>query len=484
MVINRKKQLILIAILIGAVISLSVGFAAFSSQLSISSMADVTANPSDFSVQISSSPDSYQTDQIVGVSNKASSTGNSAIIGSDGLSLSNIHANFTEPGESITYTFYIINTWKYKAFWNGLEFKDILGKTMNIDCTPGIGADSELVEDACKGINLTVTYNNRVYDLGKGSVKYCDNSYIEIGGFETVTIELSYRESSKRADGPFSVEFGDIIFDYGSVSSCVLPPPEPEEPSIGENNDNFVGYYVDTNYDGTGTVNPNGIIFADLSYGPTNISNINFVDTLEKVPYNFVGDTTKNYNEYSVVYENYSGDFGVRDVLAIKKKNDFERFYVMAISDASPNTYTWYSEAVNGGMLNFKTDTLLGRGNEVHYNFGIDTTGNPVGRENTLKMLRIWNEGGYGPKTTSGETVDLWTEIDSDAKWFVPSISECAAMASELRFTYVPGLDHLYYWTSSQYDDTHVYTFSPFALTIGSSSVDYGKHIIRLATTF
>ena len=123
----RNKQGISIAALVVAIIGLSVGFAAFSNTLTIRSSADVHPDPSNFRVVFSKSTSSALAGNV---SPDSSTYGTTANINSSDLTiLENLHATFTEPGQSVTYplnsdTLYVYNAGTYRAQLTGIEFED------------------------------------------------------------------------------------------------------------------------------------------------------------------------------------------------------------------------------------------------------------------------------------------------------------------------------------------------------------------------
>ncbi|MBR6690634.1 MAG: hypothetical protein IKL65_04825, partial [Bacilli bacterium] len=100
----RKKQMTMFIIAIVGVFAISIGFAAFSSTLRISSQASVTPNSNTFSVVFSSDENSLKTDAVAA---NPSNLGDPATIdNSSNPTISGLNAKFTAPNQSVTYTFY------------------------------------------------------------------------------------------------------------------------------------------------------------------------------------------------------------------------------------------------------------------------------------------------------------------------------------------------------------------------------------------
>ena len=110
---NRGSKIIAIVALVVAVFGLTLGFAAFSNTLVISSSATVTPSSDTFKVNFSSSDTALETNNITGVATVGTPTVGEAKI--SGTTISDLTAGFTEPGQTVTYTFYARNTGDYNA---------------------------------------------------------------------------------------------------------------------------------------------------------------------------------------------------------------------------------------------------------------------------------------------------------------------------------------------------------------------------------
>jgi len=222
---TRKQQIATLSIIAVAVITLSIGFAAFSSTLRISPQAAINPDVSTFSVIFSSDGSNTDIDQTV----EPSSTeyGSPATI-TNGTSptLTGIKAQFTEPGQSVSYLFYAKNTGSYLAYLNYIIFNNVEGANKNIVCTPLNGTSNELVQEACQGINLSIKVGNE--DAVTTNQSGISDHTLKAGDSEPIVVTITYDENAKMADGDFSVEFGDISLTYSTVNdkpvqkSCTL----------------------------------------------------------------------------------------------------------------------------------------------------------------------------------------------------------------------------------------------------------------------
>ncbi len=213
---NKGTKIIAIIALIVAVIGLSLGFAAFSSILTIQSSAEVTPDETDFSNNIK-----FVTTEGSGNSVTASgqgATGDNATLGDS--QISNIKAHFTKPGQSVTYSFKVKNESSYDAYLKSIIFGNANGDSKPIVCKAADGTDASLVEEACKGIYVTVTVGE-----GDGTKAVATNgSNDEIDehklakklGEEPVTVKIEYKTGSGVADGKFDVVIGDVKLNYST----------------------------------------------------------------------------------------------------------------------------------------------------------------------------------------------------------------------------------------------------------------------------
>ena len=96
--------------------------------------------------------------------------------------------------------------------------------------------------------------------------------------------------------------------------------------------DSGVGYYADTDGDGT----PDGIIFGDFKEGGSGKwGSIQFYPELSS----YSIPTTSSTKNYYVSQSNYDGVFGSKPVLSTKDSGN-SRFWVMSLNDLSSSTYS------------------------------------------------------------------------------------------------------------------------------------------------
>ena len=211
---DRSAKIIAIVALCVAVVGLSIGFATFSNNLTIKSNAKVTPNSSDFDVNFSTSNTSELDGTVSGIGTNSATAEDATIDNSDSPTITGLKANFTEPGQKVTYSFYAHNAGKYVAYLNNVTYANVSGKTATKVCTAGVGTDATMVDAACNGISISVKVGSDTYT---GSMDSITNHLLNLDGYEEVVVTIEYASNASRADGDFEVAFGDIILTYSSV---------------------------------------------------------------------------------------------------------------------------------------------------------------------------------------------------------------------------------------------------------------------------
>lgn len=208
---ERGSKIIAIVALCVGVVGLSLGFAAFSSQLVIRSSATVTPDASEFSVVF----DGEIAESVVGgaeagdptISTETITQGDSSV---EASTVGDLSAAFTAPGQSVTYTVDAKNAGKYIAYLTNVTFA-----APEKTCTAKEGTTQAYVDLACENISLTLKVGDEV--ITSGTTSYTNE--IAIGGTTPVEVTIAYAEVEGQtlADGDFDVEFGDIQLTYSSV---------------------------------------------------------------------------------------------------------------------------------------------------------------------------------------------------------------------------------------------------------------------------
>ena len=213
---NRNHKILIIFALVFSIASLSVGFAAFSVSLNISSSASITPNSDTFGVKFST--DSYRvvesevepyykSEGLVVSNGKINNKGNPT--------LTNLSAYFTKPGQYVEYSVNILNIGEYTAYLNNVNY---LG---NKTCVAEVGTNDLLVQSVCDSISVSIILPNYgVYN----STTLVTNAPLEKQSSTLLVIRISYENNGSIADGPFRVTFPSISLGYSSVDNSSIKP--------------------------------------------------------------------------------------------------------------------------------------------------------------------------------------------------------------------------------------------------------------------
>ena len=209
---NKSYKIIAVVALLLGVVGVTLGYAAFSSTLKISSSAEVKPDPNTFNVDFSSSSSEVLANDITPSLNKTVTgfSATDATINNTGDPIiSNLKATFTEPGQTATYSFYAYNAGEYIAYLNSVVFSGT--KT----CTAKEGTTQALVDSACNGITLSVKVGSE--SLTTTSIASISGHSLGIDASEQIVVTISYAPDSALADGDFDVALPDITLTYDSV---------------------------------------------------------------------------------------------------------------------------------------------------------------------------------------------------------------------------------------------------------------------------
>lgn len=212
---DRKIKTLSIIALVLAVAGMTLGFAAFSTTLNISSSASVTPDSSTFAVKFSTNKDSL----VVGAVTPSSKT--TGITTSDGVidnstnpTIKNLSATFTNPGQYVEYIFYAWNEGEYTAYLNNINF---IG---NKACKGDAGATDSLVQSACESINITATVGSTTYTETTSLTGHTLNK--KTG--EQIKVRLEYDSNGAYVDGAFSITFPNVVLVYSTLDDSSMQP--------------------------------------------------------------------------------------------------------------------------------------------------------------------------------------------------------------------------------------------------------------------
>lgn len=204
---QRQVKILSIVALVLAISAMTLGFAAFSTTLNISSSASVSPSSSDFTVKFSSNKDSLVTDEIVpSAYGENISYTNGIIKNSLSPTISNLSVTFGEPNAAVSYAVYVRNDGEYTAYLNNINY--IGDKT----CIAGEGTTESLAQSVCDDIYINVIMDNEIYT----ETTTVTGQSLNKDASKLVVIEIGYI-SDKYVDGPLTVNFPSISLVYSSV---------------------------------------------------------------------------------------------------------------------------------------------------------------------------------------------------------------------------------------------------------------------------
>ena len=215
---ERGSKIIAIIALSIAVVGLSIGFAAYSSVLTISTTSATVGEASnvDFNVILSTSDTEDDTNISNLLATAEQSGGATAVLkpttadftpSMDGTTISGLSATFNQSGaaQSVTYKIYAHNTGKFDAYLNSVTIGE---KT----CVANDGTTQSFVDQVCPSITMSVEVDGT--EATSTSLNKIDNHKLGIDSYELITIVMNYEATDIRADGDFTVNFGQISLQY------------------------------------------------------------------------------------------------------------------------------------------------------------------------------------------------------------------------------------------------------------------------------
>lgn len=221
---NNRKEIVLVALLV-AIIGMSLGFAAFSNTLSISSSASVTPNSDAFKVVFCDTDNIGNCDALNHVfidyeTSNGATTGDK-VADVNGTVASDLFASFTSTNQSVVYKFYVQNIGQYDAYLRNVSYTPLSNgsyKMCSATTNDATKATDSLVQAACDGIKVTVSIGGTSYAFGSN----ISGHKLLKGTAEEVQVKFEYENGSALADGPFKVDISDFKFEYSTVDGSNL----------------------------------------------------------------------------------------------------------------------------------------------------------------------------------------------------------------------------------------------------------------------
>lgn len=221
---NTGVKVVSLLALCLAVVGISLGYAAFSETLKISSSAEVSPDSAAFNVDFSTSSDSVVAGDVTGEVTGTGATAGTATIDNTTDSISKItglKANFTDIGQSVSYSFYAYNSGSYDAYLKSITYETLSGGDSFKSCTAGENTDATMVATACDTISVSVKVGSE--DAVTSTTQLSSEHKLATSTSEPIVVTITYAgdstaSNSGRTDGDFTVSFGDISLLYQSVN--------------------------------------------------------------------------------------------------------------------------------------------------------------------------------------------------------------------------------------------------------------------------
>lgn len=210
----RRTQIVTICALVVAIVTLGVGFAAFSTTLNISSSASVTPNSGDFNVGFYTGTTFNNYEEMIYVKTYNGAEQPTVYITNGTDEISGFSPYFSDRGQYVEYLFNIGNNGMYDAYLKEISFKDF-DNGSNKKCSGNGWSTESLVQQACEGISVSISVDSKEIT----STTSLNNIAISPGEFLPVVVTISYASDAVLTDGAFSVSFGDLVLDYSTVQS-------------------------------------------------------------------------------------------------------------------------------------------------------------------------------------------------------------------------------------------------------------------------
>lgn len=205
---TRSTKIIAIAALVVAIVGVSVGFAAWSSTLTISSAeATVKQGSNDAAFKEKLTITAVSCDETSG----SASVENVGTFTS-GYAWTGVKATLTKPNDSVTCTATVTNASDYDAYFENITIAS------QLSCS-GIGQN---VNNVCKLLRLTATGEGNssnsatVLDTTITNQTDIEGNYIEAGEIGKLSFKLEYT-GSEVSDSDFTVIIPTMTFDFSTV---------------------------------------------------------------------------------------------------------------------------------------------------------------------------------------------------------------------------------------------------------------------------
>ena len=214
----KERKLIVIALIV-AVITLTVGFLAYSGTVRVERELKSCGNNVDmynigFSILDNKLIPGFVEPYILNNDpNSTMPTADSAYL--YGSIIRSIKANFYAPGQYAIYKFYVYNAGKEDLYLKDIIFKDIDYTNKRKICRPMDPTKPiESVQDVCEYITLGVLNNEYSFNAVYGTVNNIKGVKIKSHKSQKITVIVAYETGAPLASTPIEISFGNVEFKY------------------------------------------------------------------------------------------------------------------------------------------------------------------------------------------------------------------------------------------------------------------------------
>lgn len=202
--------------LIIAIVFLTIIFAMSSSMFIIEQNLNVKENTQAINVDFSSTSSGILPSVIVPIKSSDDITaGNAVFDNTKSPIIKGLYAKFTEPGQSVTYTFYAYNSGPNIAYLKSIIYSNAFSFNATKVCIANNSDDQISVNSVCRGIYLKIKVGNE--SETKGSIANVSNHALPKNTSEKIVVTIEYDKDAGVPSGSFDVKFGDITLLYSSV---------------------------------------------------------------------------------------------------------------------------------------------------------------------------------------------------------------------------------------------------------------------------
>ena len=217
---NKSAKIISVVALIIAIISVSLGFAAFASTLKIKPILIVEPKSELFDIGFKN-PEGDSNTITPETEGEPKPSGSVATFDNSDIhnpTLKNLHADFTKPGQKVIYKLKISNNGAYDAYLNSILYSIIKDNDSSKVCTAKSSSNQASVDEVCDGIVLSIKIGDNDTVSSTTFANDLKNNVLSIDSSIDIIVTIEYKKDAKIPSGEFSVTFGDLVLSYSSVN--------------------------------------------------------------------------------------------------------------------------------------------------------------------------------------------------------------------------------------------------------------------------